>query len=218
MREKMRTEMEKKVKKVSVIVTSFVLVGASLIGCNNTSQSAQDTLPDIVLEMQSSTDMGEKIAEAEKETIQEEMVEEATEKGIIQEETVEEATEKEISKEIVPTKVYEDNFEVDRNDAKEFAKKVKEAVAKKDLEALAELTAFPVYVGLPNVNVVNTKEEFLNLGAETIFTEGLLKSVEMADIDNFQPSMAGFSISDGGTANINFGVSDGVLAINGINY
>lgn len=33
-----------------------------------------------------------------------------------------------------------------------------------------------------------------------------------------QPSMAGFSISDGGPANINFGVRDGVLAVNGINY
>lgn len=54
--------------------------------------------------------------------------------------------------------------------------------------------------------------------AETVFTEELLKSVEMADIDDFQPSMAGSSISDGGTANIIFGVRDGVLAINGINY
>ena len=51
-----------------------------------------------------------------------------------------------------------------------------------------------------------------------MFTEGLLESVEKADIENFQPSMAGFSISDGGSANINFGVVDGVLAINGINY
>ena len=102
--------------------------------------------------------------------------------------------------------------------AKEFAEKVKDVVAKKDLEALAELTAFPVYVGLPDANVVETKEDFLNLGAETVFTEELLTSVEMADIENFQPSMAGFSISGGGTANINFGVVNGVLQINGINY
>ena len=40
----------------------------------------------------------------------------------------------------------------------------------------------------------------------------------MADTDNLQPSMAGFVISDGGTAGINFGVADGVLAITGINY
>lgn len=113
---------------------------------------------------------------------------------------------------------YEDNFAVDSEAAKEFAKKVKDAVAKKDLEALAELTAFPVYIGLPDVNVVDTKEDFLRLGAEDVFTEKLLKSVETADIENFEPSMAGFSITDGGTTNINFGVRDGVLAISGINY
>ena len=36
--------------------------------------------------------------------------------------------------------------------------------------------------------------------------------------ENAEPCMAGFSISGGRTANINFGVSDGVLAISGINY
>jgi len=113
---------------------------------------------------------------------------------------------------------YEDNFAVDSTAAKEFAEKVKDAVAQKDLEALAELTSFPVYVGLPNVSAVKTKEDFLNLGAEAVFTEKLLESIEKADIENFQPSMAGFSISGGGTANINFGVVDGVLAVTGINY
>lgn len=116
------------------------------------------------------------------------------------------------------SEVYEDNFAVDSQAAKEFAEKVKEAAAQKDLEALAELTAFPVYVGLPDAGVVETREDFLNLGAEAVFTDELLESVEKADIENFQPSMAGFSISDGGTANINFGVADGKLAINGINY
>lgn len=113
---------------------------------------------------------------------------------------------------------YEDNFAVDSKAAKEFAEKIKEAAAQKDLEALAELTAFPVYVGLPDVGVVGTKEDFLNLGAEAVFTDDLLESIEMADIENLQPSMAGFSISDGRIASINFGVADGVLAINGINY
>jgi len=50
---------------------------------------------------------------------------------------------------------------------------------------------FPVYVGLPDAGVVETREDFL---------------------------MAGFLISDGRIASINFGVVDGVLAINGINY
>ena len=120
--------------------------------------------------------------------------------------------------EVQTSQVYEDNFAVDSKAAKEFAEKVKAAAANKDLEALADLTAFPVYVGLPDVGVAETREDFLKLGADTVFTEVLQKSVENADVDNFQPSMAGFSISDGGTANINFGVVDGELKINGINY
>ena len=113
---------------------------------------------------------------------------------------------------------YEDNFAVDSEAAKAFAEKIKDAAARKDLEALAELTAFPVYVGLPGVDVVETKEDFLKLGADAVFTDELLESIEKADIDNFQPSMAGFPISDGRTASINFGVADGKLVINGINY
>ena len=117
------------------------------------------------------------------------------------------------------SEVYEDNFAVDSKAAKEFAEKVKEAAAQKDLEALAELTAFPVYVGLPDVGVVETKEDFMKLGAEAVFTEELLESIKMADIENFQPCMAGFPISGGEKqASINFGVVDGKLAINGINY
>ncbi len=52
---------------------------------------------------------------------------------------------------------YEDNFAVDSEAAKAFAEKIKDAAARKDLEALAELTAFPVYVGLPGVDVVEMK-------------------------------------------------------------
>ena len=65
---------------------------------------------------------------------------------------------------------------------------------------------------------METKEDFLYLGAEAVFTDELLESIEMADIENLQPSMAGFPISDGRIASINFSVVDGVLAINGINY
>lgn len=113
---------------------------------------------------------------------------------------------------------YEDNFDVDSAAAAEFAAQIQAAAAAKDLDALAELTAFPVYVGLPDAGVVETKEEFLALGADAVFTDELTASVANADTENMQPSMAGFSISDGGGANINFGVSDGVLAVNGINY
>lgn len=132
----------------------------------------------------------------------------------IQQETIEAVQ----TPETEAVQTYEDNFAVDSAAAKKFAQRVKDAVAKKDLEGLAELTAFPVYVGLPGVGGVETREAFLKLGADAVFTEGLMESVAAADIDNLQPSRAGFSISHGGTANINFGVRDGVLAISGINY
>ena len=186
-----------KMKSVVVMVLSLVMAGAVLAGCGDQQQNTQQSPP------VSASQATEQNAPAP-----EKAEEEKAEKG-----------EPEITGEEVQTsQVYEDNFAVDSKAAKEFAEKVKAAAANKDLEALADLTAFPVYVGLPDAGVVETKEDFLNLGAEAVFTDELLESVEKADIENFQPSMAGFSISDGGTANINFGVADGKLAINGINY
>lgn len=202
-------------KNAVVIVMSFVLIGAVLAGCGKSRQSGQDIPMSIP---QESTQENEKASAAEK-SEPETMVEsepKTAEKS--ESETVENFEPDTVETTGQEPERYEDNFAVDSEAAKEFAGKVKDAAAQKDLEALAELTAFPVYVGLPDVNVVETKEDFLKLGAETVFTDELLKSVEAADIDNFQPSMAGFSISGGGTANINFGVVDGVLAITGINY
>lgn len=133
------------------------------------------------------------------------------------EETQQETTQATEAQQTEAAQTYADNFAVDTAAAEEFAQKVKDAAAAKDLEGLADLTAFPVYVGLPGVGGVETREDFLKLGAEAVFTQELMESLA-ADIDNLQPSMAGFVISNGGTANINFGVRDGVLAISGINY
>ena len=47
-----------------------------------------------------------------------------------------------------------DNFDADMGEAADFAALIKEAVAEKDLGKLAELTGFPVYVGLDEVGVV----------------------------------------------------------------
>lgn len=191
--------MKKKMKNVAVMVLGFALTGAVLAGCGESQQSRQDTQQGIP------TNISE-------ETGQDSVSERAETDAVEKAET--DAAEKPAQ----TSEGYEDNFAVDSKAAKEFAEKVKDATARKDLEALAELTAFPVYVGLPDAGVVETREDFLNLGAEAVFTDELLESIEMADIENFQPCMAGFSISDGRTANINFGVVDGVLAINGINY
>ncbi len=112
---------------------------------------------------------------------------------------------------------YEDNFAVDSIAAAEFADKIKTAVAAKDLEALADLTSYPVYVGIAESSV-SSREELIELGADNVFTEELMTAVAEADTSALSPSMAGFVLSNGGTANIVFGVVDGELAIQGINY
>ena len=63
---------------------------------------------------------------------------------------------------------------------------------------------------------VNNREEFIALGAETIFTPELSEAMKQADGD-LSPSRAGFVLSDG-RPNIVFGVTDGKLGIKGINY
>ena len=115
---------------------------------------------------------------------------------------------------------YEDNFAVDSEAVSAFADKIKEAVAAKDMEALADLTAFPVYVGIPDTDgIVETREDFLALGADQVLTDELSASVEAADMSGQEPSMAGFVVSgESGRPSIIFGVVDGKLAVTGINY
>ena len=116
--------------------------------------------------------------------------------------------------------LYEDNFAVDEDAVVDFGEKIQEAVAAKDMEALADLTACPVYVGLPDTDgVVETREDFLALGAERVLTDELTASVAEAKLDGQQPSMAGFVVADeSGRPSIIFGVVEGRLAITGINY
>lgn len=117
-------------------------------------------------------------------------------------------------------KTFADNFEVDAETKSAYAKKIKEAVATKDLEALADLTAFPVYVSIAeNGGAVETREDFLALGAEKVFTPELLENIANGDDTELPPSMAGFTFSKDGLPDITFGVgADGTLGINGINY
>ena len=114
---------------------------------------------------------------------------------------------------------YADNFAVDQASAAAFADQIKAAVASKDIEALADLATYPLYVGFSEGSKdIRSKDEFITLGADRIFTDALLSSIAAANRSELSPSMAGFTLSDGDTANIIFGVRDGKLAISGINY
>lgn len=114
---------------------------------------------------------------------------------------------------------WEDNFAVDTAAAAEFGGKIKEAVAEQDIEKLADLTAFPVYVGvIGDGTVVETREDFIALGADALFTEEMMASIAGADENSLNPSKAGFTLCSGdGAPSITFGVQDGKLGISGIN-
>ena len=65
---------------------------------------------------------------------------------------------------------YEDNFAVPTEDATAFAKKIQDAVAAEDLNALADLVNYPVYVALGDGSMIETREDLIALGADKIFT------------------------------------------------
>ena len=158
--------------------------------------------------------------EAEQETEQMEETEQAEEAAQPEEEGGAQEETEASSEASAEGQLYEDNFAVDEDAVVDFGEKIQEAVAAKDMEALADLTAFPVYVGLPDTDgVVETREDFLALGAEQVLTNELVSSVEQADLSGQEPSMAGFVVADeSGRPNIIFGVVEGKLAVTGINY
>ena len=114
---------------------------------------------------------------------------------------------------------YEDNFSVDSSAVIEFGEKVKAAVSEADLEGLAALASYPVYVGVDDGVVVNSAEELIALGAEKVITDELVEAVTgVEEAALTEPSEAGFVMTVEGKPNIIFGVVDGQLAITGINY
>lgn len=132
----------------------------------------------------------------------------------------EEAASSEATEGTSDEKTFTDNFSVDSESAAAFGKQVKDAVAAKDLEGLADLMFFPTYLGFPEeYEKVETREDFIAFGADVIFTDGLLESVAAADENSLSASRAGFCLNKGvGEANVVFGVAEGKLAVMGINY
>lgn len=130
----------------------------------------------------------------------------------IQTDTTEENTDESVSYEMT------DNFSADPNVVADYAASIKEAVAQKDMEKLADLTAFPVYVGLEGVDVVDTREDFLDLDSSAIFSEEMCSAIEQADASALVASKAGFTLMGEAGPSITFGVVNGELGITGINY
>ena len=92
-------------------------------------------------------------------------------------------------------------------------------MADKDLEALADLASYPLYIGFSDGGQsVESREDLIALGADRIFTEELLSEIAGADPAGLAPSKAGFALSTSGRPNVVFSVVDGRLAIVGMNY
>lgn len=112
-----------------------------------------------------------------------------------------------------------DNFAVPTEDAMAFAEKIQVAVADENLEALADLANYPVYVALGDGSIIESKDDLIALGADNIFTKEMKDSIASANLSDLSASMAGFTLySTGDAPNITFNVQNGVLGISGINY
>ena len=94
-----------------------------------------------------------------------------------------------------------------------FAEQIQTAMADQDLEALADLCAYPLAV---NGEVVETKEDFMELGANVIFTEERCAVIAAVDVSTLEETNAGVIMGDA-TPNIIFKSVDGELGITGIN-
>ena len=107
--------------------------------------------------------------------------------------------------------------ELEQSEIKPFAEKVRKAVADKDMEALAGLCAYPVYVSLGEGQGEEIADEaaFLKMDADKIFTESLLKEIADTDVDTLEQFGAGVIM--GGENSIIFNNVDGQAAITGIN-
>ena len=129
-------------------------------------------------------------------------------------------TEQETASEVSSEEYYEDNFAVSVDVVQGYAKKIQQAVEEKDMDKLSDLIVYPVYIGLgENGQIIESKDDLLNLEPKEIFTDELIESVKEADESGLEPCMAGFALYNGeGTPSIIFGVQEGKLGITGINY
>ena len=107
--------------------------------------------------------------------------------------------------------------ELEQSEIKPFAEKVQKAVADKDMEALAGLCVYPVYVSLGEGQGEEIADEsaFLKMDAGQIFTESLLKEIADTDVDTLEQFGAGVIMGEENS--IIFNSVDGQAAITGIN-
>lgn len=150
---------------------------------------------------------------AETTTVEETTTEEITTEGTTTEESAgtEEST---VTAEGAESEVQEGLTD---DQIKSFAEEIQAAVASQDISWLADLVAYPVYVSLEvgEGSEIQSKEEFLAIDKEKLFTEKLMKQI--ADVNPEELEMFGAGIIMGEDINITFNNVNGEPAITGIN-
>lgn len=110
---------------------------------------------------------------------------------------------------------------LEESDYKGFAEKIQHIFSERDIEALARLCAYPVYVtteanteGLDVADAAGLKAQ-----KDDIFTDAMLQAVAGTDPDRLTPSQAGIFVgSESGSPGLFFSLAeDGYLKIMGIN-
>ncbi|MCB7062864.1 hypothetical protein LI031_03355 [Enterocloster citroniae] len=107
--------------------------------------------------------------------------------------------------------------QMEADEIKPFAEKVQKAVADKDMEALADLCAYPVYVSLEEGEgeEIADRDAFLELNEDQLFTDDMMKEIADTDVDTLEQFGAGVIM--GNENNIIFNQVDGQVGITGIN-
>lgn len=110
---------------------------------------------------------------------------------------------------------------LEESDYKGFAEQIQHIFSERDIEALAQLCAYPVYVtteanteGLDVADATGLKAQ-----KDDIFTDAMLQAVAGVDPDRLTPSQAGIFVgSESGSPGLFFSLAeDGYLKIMGIN-
>lgn len=98
-----------------------------------------------------------------------------------------------------------------------FAEQIQDAFENEDLEALAKLVAYPVYIGIGDGIIVENKTEILELKPKEVFTPDIKKSIAEADLNHLEMFQSGVTIGEKGSVTFNE-TEEGTYQITGINY
>lgn len=103
-------------------------------------------------------------------------------------------------------------------DIQEFAEKIQAAVAAEDMEALADMSYYPLFVsfGEGEGEEVESKEDFMALDSTKIFTKELKEAVAGTDISGLE--LFGVGVIIGSDSAIVFNEMDGRLMITSMSF